>query len=118
MKKFALILALVSLMALCFSSMTVNAAPPKIEDYFPQTPAISEDNKVKSSIDAFFVGINEITEPVGQWSWTEVYTDKPGCWPIYRNINPLDCNLKTLVTSYSTEDFKGATHISQIVFAD
>jgi len=118
MKKFAIFLALISLMVLCFGSLTVNAAPPKIEGYFPQIAVPTEDQKLKSTMEAFFVGVNEVTDPVGQWNWGEVFNDKPGCWPIYQQINPLDCNLKALCTGYAAEDFKGATHIRQLVFAD
>jgi hypothetical protein len=118
MKKLALVLVLISLLTLGLSSLTAHAAPPKIEDYFPQIAVPAEDQKLKSSINAFFVGINEITDPVGQWNWGAVFNDKPGCWPIYQQINPLDCNLKALCTGYNPDDFKGATHIRQLVFAD
>jgi len=120
MKKFALILALVSLMALCFSSMTVNAAPPKLEDYFPQTPAIPEENQVNPTSWNYHVGVQQLTDPAGSWSWANTFDGKPSCWGMNNTVTLVDCDLKTIFWDSKDVDFtdKGATHIRQIVFAD
>ena len=120
MKKFALILALVSLMALCFSSLTVNAAPPQIEDYFPQVAAPTAEEQINPTTWNYFVGVDQLTDPAGSWSWADTFDGKPGCWGQNNNVLPVDCNLKTVYWESKDVDFsdKGATHVRQIVFAD
>ena len=121
MKKIALILALVSLMALCFSSLTVNAAPPKIEDYFPQVAAPTEEEAIYPTTWNYSVGVDQLPDPtIGTWSWNTTFADKPGCWGQNDNNLPVDCNYKTIYWESRDVDFtdKSATHVRQIVFTD
>jgi hypothetical protein len=121
MKKLALILALVSLMALCVSSLTVNAAPPKLEDYFPQVAAPTEEEAIYPTTWDYKVGVDQLPDPtIGTWSWADTFQDKPGCWTQNDNVLPLDCNYKTYYWESRDVDFtdKGATHIRQVVFTD
>ena len=121
MKKFALILALVSLMALCFSSMTVNAAPPKLEDYFPQVAPHTDDVAIYPTTWDYYVGVDKLPDPtIGQWSWASTFADQPGCWVQNNNVLPIDCNYKTVYWQSKDVDFtdKEATHVKQLVFVD
>ncbi len=120
MKKFARILALVPLMAIFFSSLTVNAASPKLEDYFPQTPAPTEEEQINPTTWNYHVGVDQLTDPAGSWSWYDTFDGKPSCWGQNNHVLPVDCNLKTIYWDSMDNDFtdKGATHVRQIVFAD
>ena len=120
MKKIALILALVSLMALCFSSLTVNAAPPKIEDYFPQIAAPTEEEAIYPTSWNYFVGVRQLENPVGQWSWANTFDGKDACWGMNNGTTVIDADLKTIFWNTREVDFtdKNATHVRQIVFAD
>ena len=69
MKKLALILAPVSLMVLCFSSLTVNAAPPKIEDYFPQIAAPTEAPATEAPTEAPVTIGDATAEGTPVWVW-------------------------------------------------
>ena len=118
MKKFALVLALVSMLTVCFASLNVSAAKPI--DAFTQIEAPAEEDKIKPTSWNYFVGMNQLENPVGSWSWENTFQDQPGCWGMNNTTSYLDSDLKTVFWETKTVDFTdvGATTVKEIVFAD
>jgi hypothetical protein len=107
-------------MALCFSSLTVNAAPPKISDVYPQIAAPTDEEQVNSTTWNYSNGVNQLTDPEGQWNWNNTFEGKPACWGMNQTGTFIDCDLRTIYWESKDVDFsdKGATHVRQVVFAD
>jgi len=117
MKKLSLILATLMMLSVFVSSFSIPFGAAGVMDSFTEVDPIAEEDKIISTTNTYFLGINEITDPVGQWNWAEVYNGKDGCWPINNQVNPIDCNLKTICWGNNPEDYKGATHVSQMIMA-
>jgi hypothetical protein len=113
MKKLALILALVSLMALCVSSLTVNAAPPKLEDYFPQVAAPTDEEQINPTTWNYLTGLNQLTDPAGQWSWATTFDGKEcyvGAYNAFETLSVSD-------TSYINAENAGISQFPSGFFA-
>ncbi len=118
MKKLALALVLVSLLAACFGSFSVSAAGPI--DAFTEVEAPAEEDQIWSTSWNHHVGMDIVVDPNGSWSWSANFDGNPGCWGMNNNYTYLDSDNKTVFWNLNEDDYssKGATTVKEIVFAD
>ncbi len=120
MKKLSLILATIMMLALCVSSFSIGISAAKPIDAFTQVDPVPEENQINSTTWNHFVGMNQLENPVGNWSWASHFEGKDGCWGMNQSGTYLDSDLKTVIIEYKDVDYsdKGATSVKEFVFAD
>jgi len=120
MKKLSLILATLMMLTVFVSSFGINFSAKGPLDAFTEVAPVPEENQINSTTWNHSVGVRQLENPVGAWSWAANFDGKEGCWGMNRQTQYFDCDLKTIIVEYKDVDYsdKGATSVKELVFAD
>ncbi|MBQ4065462.1 MAG: hypothetical protein IJD10_05125, partial [Clostridia bacterium] len=120
MKKLSLILATLMMLTVFVSSFSITFGAAGPMDSFTEVAAPAEEDQINPTSWNYFVGVKQLTDPVGSWSWANTFDGKEACWGMNTTVTLLDCDLKTLYWESNDVDFtdKGASTVKEIVFAD
>ncbi|MBQ4065395.1 MAG: leucine-rich repeat domain-containing protein, partial [Clostridia bacterium] len=87
---------------------------------FEEVEMPTDEEKLWSTSFNYYLGVNQLTNPVGSWSWANTFEGKDGCWGVHNDAVFLDGDLKTIFWKIEDNDYlnNGVTAVKEIVFAD